>query len=74
MALPRRVPLHVRHECENMAVCGQRHSAQRMQSADEACRRFIMDCVTLIEYVRQLPGRGASAVWVIDVQFPQGDN
>ena len=49
MALPRRVPLHVRHERGNVAACDQRHSAQRMQSAGEACGRFIMDCVTLIE-------------------------
>lgn len=74
MALPRRVSLHVRHERVSMTACDWRRSAQRMQSAGRACEQFIMDCVTLIEYVRQLPGRGASAVWVIDVQFPQGDN
>lgn len=49
VALPRRVPLHVRHERGDMAACDQRHSAQRMQSAGEACERFIKDCVTLIE-------------------------
>lgn len=48
MALPCRVPLHVRHKRGNMAACDQRHSAQRMQSAGEGCGRFIMDCVTLI--------------------------
>lgn len=74
MALPRRVPLHVRALARTMTAWERSRSAEGMQMFWVAFLRFIMNHVTLIEYVRQLPGRGASAVWVIDVQFPQGDN
>lgn len=82
MALPSRVPLHVR--AAESARGGWGHPAE---AASRRLGRLVKVCipadaakdvynerVTLIEYIRQIPSRGASAVWVFGVHFPQRDN
>ena len=76
MALPGRVPIHVR-KAEGFAARPLITVPGRLGKVcipaagpDDAYNEL----VTLTEYLRQIPSRGASAVWVFGVHFPQGDN
>lgn len=81
MALPGRVPIHVRKA--DGRRCTTRPPPRRAADPGRLGKVCIPaagpddaynELVTLTEYLRQIPSRGASAVWVFGVHFPQGDN
>ena len=78
VALPGRVPIHVR-------TAGGREARYPSPRRAAVPGRLVKVCipasrlddaynglVTLTEYLRQIPSRGASAVWVFGVHFPTG--
>lgn len=67
MALPRRVPLHVRDVGRTFAVPGVCLTCERLLGE---CGAVYNETVTLIEYEHQIPDRGASAVLGIWCTFP----
>lgn len=67
MALPRRVPLHVRGVGRTFAVPGVCLTCERLLGE---CGAVYNERVTLIEYEHQIPDRGASAVLGIWCSIP----